>query len=179
MKYSKQKFVIIIIGPPGAGKGTQAELLAEKLNLYYFETARILEESWTNATKNDYVKVNEEKFYLNSNTYEVLPNLNITYTTAAGDSVLLEFSCQLGIELYGFTTNVFIKFEIDGQPPTPDTEIEATVMDPLIYANIPFVMRHHVESSSEGSHIVKVLVRIDDIVTTSFVEFCVLTATTY
>lgn len=60
-----RKFVVIIIGPPGAGKGTQAELLAEKLNLYYFETARVLEKSWANAKKSDYIEIdNGEKFYL-------------------------------------------------------------------------------------------------------------------
>jgi len=64
MRDSKQKMVVIIIGPPGAGKGTQAELLAEKLGLYYFETSRILEESWAGASKNDYIEVNGKKFYL-------------------------------------------------------------------------------------------------------------------
>jgi len=60
-----RKFVVIIIGPPGAGKGTQAELLAKKLNLYYFETARVLEESWANAKKSDYIEIDGgEKFYL-------------------------------------------------------------------------------------------------------------------
>lgn len=42
----KGKLVLIIMGPPGSGKGTQAELLAEKLNLYYFETSKILEEEF-------------------------------------------------------------------------------------------------------------------------------------
>ena len=58
------KKVIIIIGSPGAGKGTQAELLAEKLNLFYFETSQILEESWQKANKNDYLIVAGKKFYL-------------------------------------------------------------------------------------------------------------------
>lgn len=40
MKLSK---VIILLGPPGAGKGTQAELLSDKLSFYYFETSKILE----------------------------------------------------------------------------------------------------------------------------------------
>lgn len=64
MKDFRKKFVVIIIGPPGAGKGTQAELLAGKLDLYYFETSRVLEESWANAKRNDYVEVNGEKFFL-------------------------------------------------------------------------------------------------------------------
>ncbi|HHE76875.1 MAG TPA: hypothetical protein ENL27_02760 [Candidatus Parcubacteria bacterium] len=37
---------VILFGAPGAGKGTQAELLADKLNLYYFETSKILEQSF-------------------------------------------------------------------------------------------------------------------------------------
>ena len=126
-----------------------------------------------------YCTTREEKFYIITSTYEVVPNLNITYTTKAGDSVLLEFSCQLSVELYGSSTKVSIKFEIDGMPPTPDTEIESIVMDPHAYTLASFVMRHHVESSSEGSHIVKVLTKIDDTGTTSFVDFCVLTATIY
>jgi len=64
MKKGRKKLVLIIIGPPGAGKGTQAELVAEKLDLYYFETARILEESWASAKKEDYILVNGKKFFL-------------------------------------------------------------------------------------------------------------------
>ncbi len=33
---------IIILGPQGSGKGTQAKLLAEKLNLFYFESGKFL-----------------------------------------------------------------------------------------------------------------------------------------
>lgn len=43
------KQVIILFGAPGAGKGTQAELLADKLSLYYFETSKILEEKFNDA----------------------------------------------------------------------------------------------------------------------------------
>lgn len=35
---------IIILGPQGSGKGTQAKLLSEKLNLFYFESGRFLRE---------------------------------------------------------------------------------------------------------------------------------------
>jgi len=46
------KQAIILFGAPGAGKGTQAELLADKLNLYYFETSKILEQSFLSAEGN-------------------------------------------------------------------------------------------------------------------------------
>jgi len=60
--------VVIILGPPGAGKGTQAELLAEKLNLYLFETSKILEnrfkeiENFPLKKEERFVKINGKKF---------------------------------------------------------------------------------------------------------------------
>lgn len=62
MKPSKP--VIIIIGPPGSGKGTQATLLAEKLGLFYFETSKIIEEKVMRAKENDYVSIEGKKYYL-------------------------------------------------------------------------------------------------------------------
>ena len=38
------KQVIIFIAPPGAGKGTQAELVAHKFGFYHLESSKILEE---------------------------------------------------------------------------------------------------------------------------------------
>ena len=38
---------IIIFGPPGAGKGTQAELLAERHGFHHFETSQVLEAAFT------------------------------------------------------------------------------------------------------------------------------------
>lgn len=43
------KQVIVLFGPPGAGKGTQSELLAEKMGLYLFETSKILEREFKKA----------------------------------------------------------------------------------------------------------------------------------
>lgn len=58
------KSVIIIIGPPGSGKGTQALLLADKLGLYYFETSKIIESQVMGAKPNEYVTVEGRKYYL-------------------------------------------------------------------------------------------------------------------
>lgn len=63
-----KKQIVILFGPPGAGKGTQAELLADKLGYYYFETSKILEREFTkaeNLSKKDpkrFITVGKEKF---------------------------------------------------------------------------------------------------------------------
>jgi len=59
-----KKLVIILMGAPGAGKGTQAELLAERLNLYYLETSKVLEETFLSVQKNDLINVGSQKFSL-------------------------------------------------------------------------------------------------------------------
>ncbi len=55
------KQVIILFGPPGAGKGTQAELLSEKLNLYYLETSKVLEKEFKKPS-NKVFNISGKKF---------------------------------------------------------------------------------------------------------------------
>ena len=52
------------MGPPGSGKGTQAELLAEKFNLYHLETSEIIEKNLANIKKTDFVKIGGKKYFL-------------------------------------------------------------------------------------------------------------------
>ncbi|MBM3250683.1 MAG: nucleoside monophosphate kinase [Candidatus Nealsonbacteria bacterium] len=57
----KNKRVIILFGPPGAGKGIQAELLSDKLGLYYLETSKILEREFNNPSQK-FIETEGEKF---------------------------------------------------------------------------------------------------------------------
>jgi len=51
MKQSKN--IVIVLGPPGAGKGTQASLLSDKLGFFYFETSKIIEQKVMNVEQGE------------------------------------------------------------------------------------------------------------------------------
>lgn len=63
-KNKSEKQCVIILGPPGSGKGTQGELLTEKFNLYYLETSKILEDAFNSAKKNESVAAGGKKYNL-------------------------------------------------------------------------------------------------------------------
>ncbi len=58
-----KKWAVVLIGPPGSGKGTQAELLAEKFGLVNFEISQVIEEKFKNADPNDEVIKREKKIW--------------------------------------------------------------------------------------------------------------------
>lgn len=60
----KNRPVVILLGPPGSGKGTQASLLTDKLNLYCFETSKMGEEKTSQAKSGDYITIRGKKHYL-------------------------------------------------------------------------------------------------------------------
>ena len=51
----REKQCVIFIGPPGAGKDTQSELLADDFGFNHFRTSHIIEEKIKNADPNDLV----------------------------------------------------------------------------------------------------------------------------
>jgi adenylate kinase len=61
---TKNHLVVILLGPPGSGKGTQAELLAEKFDFCHVESSEIIEKHLANAKKGDYVIVKGKKYFL-------------------------------------------------------------------------------------------------------------------
>ena len=52
------------MGAPGSGKGTQAELLSERLNLFYFETSKIIESKIMNIVGNPTITIGSQKYSL-------------------------------------------------------------------------------------------------------------------
>ncbi len=62
-KPSKNPKVIIVLGPPGSGKGTQSELLAEKFGFFQWETSSIVGGVIERAKKGEFVIINGKKYY--------------------------------------------------------------------------------------------------------------------
>ncbi len=61
MSEISKKWVVILIGPPGSGKGTQAEMLAEKFGLFHLESSRVIEDKFKNADVGDKVIAHERE----------------------------------------------------------------------------------------------------------------------
>ena len=57
------KQAVIIFGLPGAGKGTQAQLLSDKFGFYNFETSKIIGNKIAEAKQEDFVEVDGEKYF--------------------------------------------------------------------------------------------------------------------
>ena len=59
-KMAKQ--IIMLFGPPGAGKGTQAEILAEKTGYYHFESSKVIEACFKNESPEKVFEIDGEKY---------------------------------------------------------------------------------------------------------------------
>lgn len=56
--------VIILFGPPGAGKGLQASLLSNKLTLYHLEASKIIEANIKDKKPEAFIKIKDKKYFL-------------------------------------------------------------------------------------------------------------------
>ncbi len=56
------KQVIILFGPPGAGKGTQAQILADKTGYYHFESSKVIEACFKNESPEKVFEIDGQTF---------------------------------------------------------------------------------------------------------------------
>lgn len=59
----RTKKIIIILGPPGSGKGTQAENVAESFNFFHLETSKLLEEVVRSKSRDPEIEKLREQFF--------------------------------------------------------------------------------------------------------------------
>jgi adenylate kinase len=64
------KILVILVAPPGAGKGTQADLLAKKFGLFHLETSKIIEEKFKISSSNDPTIIAAKEKWLNGGLVE-------------------------------------------------------------------------------------------------------------
>ena len=59
-----KKQVVIIMGAPGSGKGTQATLVSDRLSLYYLETSKLLEAAFNSAKAKSVTGADGKKYLM-------------------------------------------------------------------------------------------------------------------
>lgn len=109
----KQKIAVIIYGPPGSGKGTQAKLLSEKLNFFHFDTGDFLRNIFYGSMKIDVNKKEFEKEKklnesgkLNTTSWILkIVSDKVKSIPELGHSVILSGSPRTLYEAFGDKTN--------------------------------------------------------------------------
>ena len=62
-RFKNKSRAIIVLGSPGSGKGTQAELLANKFGFFQWETSSIIGRIIDEAKKGEFVEIEEKKYF--------------------------------------------------------------------------------------------------------------------
>ena len=100
MNYDKK--IIILIGPIGSGKDTQADILADKLHLFRLRTSQLLENKFNNVKPDDsdYEQLQKEKaLWANGilNTPEWVLSVvreKVKEVASGGQGIIFSGSCQ-------------------------------------------------------------------------------------
>ena len=125
-----------------------------------------------------YVGTNYEIVTLYLDVIELIPNLNVTYNVNAGDSILLEFSCEIHIDCSGGSQSIDFYFEINGSPPSPYTSMTVIGDGSGLFFHSSIIMRANIQSNTADTHVVEVLTWTHD-TSSSYIRECVLSATVY
>jgi len=132
------KQVIILFGQPGAGKGTQAELLAEKTHCLHIESSKIIEATMNEGDPNKTIEVDGQVFKMQDeqqkwktgllNSFPFVAYLikeKIKETASQGKGIIFSGSPRslyeagqeipLLIELYGLENIKFFLLELSAE----------------------------------------------------------------
>ena len=60
---NKSLRAVLLFGPPGSGKGTQADLLATRLGFFHVDSSKALEEWFRNVDDEEAIEVDGQKYY--------------------------------------------------------------------------------------------------------------------
>src|SRR3990167_6260928 len=93
MDINSQKWAVILMGPPGSGKDTQAELLARELKLVEIKSSHLIEQKFSNTDKADTIMAEQKKKYqsgglVDSKMVEGWVLEAITAASAAGNGIV-------------------------------------------------------------------------------------------
>ena len=100
-------------------------------------------------------------------------DLNITYNTKVGDSVVLELSCRLRLNPVG-TTTLVVYFENNGTTPMSTIYLQSDVG--IVTTGY---MKYVFDATTTGENHLLVYTYIDDETTNSWIGDCLLTVTVY
>ncbi|MHA2353476.1 MAG: hypothetical protein ACXABX_10190 [Candidatus Thorarchaeota archaeon] len=106
-------------------------------------------------------------------SYDYLNELNITYSTNVGDTVVLEFSCQLYLDPVG-TTTLTVNFDVNGTI-FPSSSIYLSGDSVSLASDY---MKYTYEASTAGENYLVIYTTCDD-ETDNYIRDCLLTVTVY
>lgn len=164
-----------------SGKGIAVVALIIALGAIGLGTYQVITMTVSPEGPKTYIVSNENAIALSSSGWTDIPNLNIEYNTKAGGLVLLEFNCQLGLNIVTATIYMKICFVIDSILLSSTSYIYvfgSLAVDPQDIFDSA-LMRHYISSSAAGAHNVSIRVYMDDPGSTSFVRFNVLMVEIY
>ena len=99
--------------------------------------------------------------------------LNITYNTKVGDSVVLELSCRLRVNPVG-TTTLEVYFDNNGTIPLSSIYLQSDVS--RVSSGY---MKYMFDATTTGENHLRIWTYIDDETTNSWIGDCLLTVTVY
>lgn len=107
-------------------------------------------------------------------SFDYLNELNITYNTKVGDTVVLEFSCRLFLDVEGSTTTT-LEVRFENNETFPSARIHESA-DSSTYAS--GYMRYTFEASTAGENFLMIYTTCNEEVDNYLID-CLLTVTVY